>query len=74
MLIANKNDHVKCDDLCQSAEEAGRKVRKLIDNTTEQARDVMAGASKQVRSNPLQATAIAAGIGFLIGALLRRKG
>lgn len=72
--MANKNDNVKCEDACECAEELGQKVRAFMDGTAGQARDVMAGASKQVRSNPLQAAAIAAGVGFILGALLRRKG
>lgn len=73
MLIANKNDNAKCDDLSECASEAGRKVRAFIDTATDQTRDAVAGVNKQVRKNPLQATAIAAGIGFVVGALLRRR-
>lgn len=73
-MLASKNDNVKCDDLCECAGEAGRKVRALIDTATGQTRDAVAGVGRQVRNNPLQATALAAAIGLVIGALFRRRG
>ena len=60
-------------DAQHSAHEAGRKARELIDGATHEARDAVAATEKQIRKNPLAAGAIAAGIGFLLGALLRRK-
>jgi ElaB/YqjD/DUF883 family membrane-anchored ribosome-binding protein len=72
MLAANKNEQAKCDGLCECAAGAGRKARALVDDATGQARDGVAVVSRKVRSHPLQATAIAAGIGLALGALIRR--
>ncbi len=70
MLSTHKNDH---ENACCSANQAGRKVRELIDTATHEARDATATAEQQIRSHPLAAGAIAAGVGFLIGALFRRR-
>lgn len=61
------------EDLREVAHDAGQKVREIYDTATHQGRDASAIVQKQIRSNPLAAGAIAAGIGFLLGALLRRR-
>ena len=72
MLTANQNDNTT-EKACCTAKEAGQKVREIFDHATHDARDAAAATEKQIRSNPLAASAIAAGIGFLLGALLRRR-
>lgn len=67
---AHKND---MNDSCCKANEAGRKVREVIDHSLHDARDAMASAEHQIRTHPVKSSAIAAGIGFLLGALLRRR-
>jgi len=61
------------EDLREVAHNAGQKVREIYDTATNQSRDATAMVEKQMRSNPLAASAIAAGVGFLLGALLRRR-
>lgn len=77
MLTANKIEsahpaNCTCENCCP-AREAGRKVRHFIDVATQDARDVSAATQKQIRQNPLAAGAIAAGIGFVLGSLFRRR-
>ena len=62
------------EDLREAAHNAGQKVREIYDTATHQGRDVTAAVEKQIRRNPIAAGAIAASIGFLLGALLRRRG
>ncbi len=74
MFAANhKNDNTSPNDTCCAAEQAGRKVRALIDTATHDARDAIASTEKQIRSNPVQSSLIAVAAGFVLGALLRRK-
>lgn len=60
----------KCHDM---AHKAGQKVHALVETAQHEARDATATVIKEVRSKPLQASAIAAGIGFLFGLLMRRR-
>lgn len=55
------------------AHEAGRKARELADTAVHEVRDVTAATEKQIREHPFTASAIAAGVGFLLGALFRRR-
>jgi len=60
----------QCADL---AHKAGHKLREVMDSASDEARDVTAATIRQVRSNPVQSSMIAAGVGFLLGLLLRRR-
>jgi len=64
------------DDVRYTANKAARKARGLIDTAIDSASDeidsVKNSVSSQIRSNPLQSSAIALGIGFILGALLSR--
>jgi ElaB/YqjD/DUF883 family membrane-anchored ribosome-binding protein len=58
----------------------GERVRDFVENAEDgivQARETLADATDnvttQIRRNPLPATAIALGIGVIVGALLRRR-
>jgi len=61
------------DDVQEAAHKAGVKVREAYDNASEETRDVVAATEKQIRRHPFAAGAIAAGVGFVLGALLRRR-
>lgn len=61
------------EDLRETAHTAGQKMREIYDTASHEARDATATMEKQIRSHPLAASAIAAGIGFLLGALFRRR-
>ena len=70
---ANKNDNTEKSDVCCSANQAGRKVREFLDTATHDACDATAAVEKQIRSNPVQSSLMAAGVGFLLGALFCRR-
>jgi len=59
-------------DACECAEEAGRKVREVVDQVSHQWNDTQADIVHSIRKNPIKASAIAVGIGFILGALARR--
>ena len=59
-------------DLAQYAEKAGREVRHFIDSTSDQFTNAGDRVTSEIRSNPIRSSAIALGVGVLIGALLRR--
>lgn len=59
-------------DLRTVAGEAGRKVRSLAHSASDELEHAKDTVSKQIRTNPLQAAAIALGAGFVLGALFRR--
>lgn len=72
MFSTLKKDDAQ-DNVCCSANEVGQKVRELIDTSTHNVRDAAAVTEKQIRQHPLTASAIAAGVGFLLGALFSRR-
>ncbi|MDE3059560.1 MAG: DUF883 family protein [Pseudomonadota bacterium] len=60
------------DDLRQAANQAGRRVRRFIDSTTDTLFDAGDTVTSQVRRHPMQSSLIALGAGFLLGMLIRR--
>lgn len=64
--------HELSDDLQNAAHNAGRKVRSMYNSASDEithASDVVTG---EIRGNPIRSSAIALGLGVVIGALLRR--
>lgn len=70
--VCDKACDVK-EDVQEVAHYASQKVREIYDTAIHQGRDATAAVEKQIRSHPLATSAIAAGIGFLLGALFRRR-
>jgi len=60
-------------ELRDVAHNAGEKLRDICDTATCESRNSIAVARKKIRNNPLAASAMAAGVGFILAALLRRK-
>ena len=60
-------------DCSELAHKAGNKLREVIDCASEETRDATATVIKEVRQHPVQSSAIAAGVGFLLGWLSRRR-
>lgn len=54
------------------ANDAGRKVRSFIDSASDELSHAGDKVATQIRNNPVQSSAIALGVGIVIGALLRR--
>ena len=61
------------EDIQEVAHKAGQKARGIYDAATHEARDATVVVEKQIRTHPVAASAIAAGVGFLLGALFRRR-
>lgn len=59
-------------DLNEVAASAGRQVRNLIDSASDQLADASDKVVSEVRANPVRSSAIALGLGFVLGALFRR--
>lgn len=60
------------EDLRDTANRAGRKVRGFIDTTADEFSNVAGNVNSQIHEKPLQASLIALGLGFVLGALFRR--
>ncbi len=61
----------KKDDIESAANQAGRKVRKLFNSANNEFSDASDMVTSEIRSNPIRSSAIALGLGVLVGALLR---
>ena len=59
-------------DLRSAANEAGHKVRHFIDDASDRITHASETVTTQIRSNPVQSSMIALGVGFLVGLLARR--
>lgn len=59
-------------DLREMANHAGRKVRDFIHTANDEITQARDTVTTQIRSNPVQSSAIALGVGIVLGALLRR--
>ena len=59
-------------DLANLSDTVRKQASRGIDQAQERAAEKVEDLEAQIRKNPIQATAIAAGIGFLIGAILSR--
>lgn len=60
------------DDLHNAANQAGRKVRGMIDAAGDEVSYVSDRLTSEFQTNPLRSGVIALGVGVLLGALLRR--
>ncbi|MCK9993462.1 MAG: hypothetical protein Dbin4_01982 [Alphaproteobacteria bacterium] len=60
------------DELHNAANQAGRKVRGMIDNAGDEVTHVSDRLASEFQTNPLRSGVIALGVGVLLGALLRR--
>ena len=69
--VRGKAGHV-VEDLSSYANEAGRKVRHFMDNASDELSHASDRVSGEIRANPVRSSVIALGVGFLIGALVRR--
>lgn len=59
-------------DLADLAETVRGQAKRGLSDAQERAGETMQDIEAQIRKNPIQSTAIAAGIGFLLGAILSR--
>ncbi len=54
------------------AQKAGRNVRNFIDDTSHKITHAGDRVSNEIRNNPIRSSAIALGVGVVLGVLLRR--
>lgn len=59
-------------DLSEYAEKAGREVRQFIDTTSDQLSHAGDRVKDEITNHPYRSSAIALGIGVMLGALIRR--
>jgi len=57
---------------CCGAYCAGRKTRELAEKAMHDVQETAAHVAEDIREHPVKASAIAAGLGFLVGNLFRR--
>lgn len=69
---ARRKDEESAHQLRDAAEEAGSTVRRFLEEKSEQAVELRKNTEKKITAHPLQAVAVAAVGGLLLGALLRR--
>ena len=60
------------DDLHNAANQAGRKVRGMIDAAGDEVSYVSDKVTSEFQTNPIRSGLIALGVGVVLGALLRR--
>lgn len=60
-------------NMTAAAETLGDAARRLMDTTRSASREGLERVSHQVEERPMSSIAIAAGVGFLIGMLMRRS-
>lgn len=74
----NSNDDVREQlnvlrkDLTELADTVKQQAKHKLSEAEDQARQKMGELEEQIREKPIQATLIAAGVGFLLGAILSR--
>ena len=59
-------------DMDDLAKTAGKQARKMVSEAEESVMETASTVSDRIRDNPIQSTAIALGIGVILGALIRR--
>lgn len=64
--------HELNNDLHDAANQAGRKVRSIFNSASDDISHAGHQVTAEIRSNPVRSSAIALGVGVLLGALLRR--
>ena len=60
------------DNAAATAKNVGRDVSSAVGQAADMAQEQLDGMSKYVRKNPLQATAVAAAVGFVFALIARR--
>ncbi len=61
------------DDVSDYANEAGQKVRGVVDRTFDRTQRVTHDVEAEIKANPIRSAIMALGAGFILGALLTRR-
>ncbi len=70
--MANESDNSTSANAQREIEDLRRRLKELTDKYGPAAHSAVEDLERQIREKPVQATLIAAGVGFLLGALLSR--
>lgn len=70
--VLKSADHSYSDGLHSAAHQAGESVRGMYNSASDELTHVSARMKAEIRTNPLRSSAIALGLGALIGLLIRR--
>ncbi len=65
-------DHSILNELDSAANQVGKTVRNAYDSASDEVSDFGNSVTDQIRSNPIRSSAIALGLGMVLGALIRR--
>lgn len=69
--LTNASDEAS-NDFSDVANKAGRKVRGFVSSASDEFTNASEKVTGEIRNNPLRSSAIALGLGFVLGALFRR--
>ncbi len=81
MFNSSKDENEKCsthsihemgEELNAAAHKAGRKVRSMINEASDEICDAGDRVTGEIRLHPMRSSMIALGVGVVLGALLRR--
>lgn len=70
--VLKSADHSYGDSIHNAAHQAGESVRGMYNSASDELTHVSARMKAEIRTNPLRSSAIALGVGALIGLLIRR--
>lgn len=68
----SNHDHDLREELVDAANQAGRKVRSLYNSASHEVENAGDRVTAEIRTNPIRSTAIALGMGVVLGVLFRR--
>ena len=72
-MSTKNNINAEVKTACDSAKEVGCQVRKIIDKTSTEAKAAAHEVEGQIRRSPVTATLMAAGVGFILGAIFNSR-
>ncbi len=70
--VFKTGDHTYTDGLHEAAHKAGESVRGMYNSASDELTHVSDRMKAEIRSNPIRSSAIALGVGALLGMLIRR--
>jgi ElaB/YqjD/DUF883 family membrane-anchored ribosome-binding protein len=75
LSTANKNEACECleQECCNIANDVGRKLRAVVDTGTHDIKEQAEKVEKEIRQHPVQSSAIALGLGVILGLFLHRR-
>lgn len=69
----NHNLDSSSNEFERAARKVGKEVRGFVENASDQLSDVSDKVTGEIRNNPIRSSAIALGVGFILGSLLHHR-